>query len=239
MKNTVYILHGWAVRSGNLNEEVWQPFIEKLKKNHDELSVIFLKIPGLSAPLNEVWDLDDFVAWVGKEIKKSTESGKVLLLGHSFGGQIAARFTAQNPQLVSKLVLLDSAGIRDMAFKQVVKRAVFLFLAKIGKILFQATILRDLLYKLAREGDYKNAPPLLRRTMSKVLDDEILEDLPKIQCPTKIVWGAEDRVTPFKHAQKMLDLIPNSQLSVVEGARHSPQFTHPAETANVIGEFLK
>lgn len=238
MKNTVYILHGWAVRGGNLNEEKWRPFIEKLKKDH-ELNVIFLKIPGLSAPLNEVWGLDDFVAWASTEIKKNVEKNKVILLGHSFGGQIAVRLTAQNPDIVSKLVLVDSAGIRDMALKQVVKRAVFLFLAKVGKLLFQASFFSDLLYRVAKEGDYKNAPPLLRRTMSKILDDEVLDDLPKIQCPTKIVWGSEDTVTPFKHAQKMLDLIPNSQLAVIEGARHSPQFTHASETAKVIGEFLK
>ena len=238
MKNAVYILHGWAIRSGNLNEEKWNPFIEQLKKNND-LNVIFLKIPGLSAPLNEVWDLDDFVHWLEIEVNKKSEDDKVILIGHSFGGQIAIRFTAKNPDRVSKLVLIDSAGIRDMSARAIIKRTAFLILAKVGKILFKASLFRDLLYKFAREDDYKNAPPLLRRTMSQILDDEIVDDLPKVCCQTKIIWGEADMSTPVKHAYQMQKTIKNSELFFVKDARHSPQFTHVAETAKVVGEFLK
>lgn len=236
-QETVYVLHGWSVRSGNLNQNKWKPFIDQLKVSR--VSVVFLKIPGLSAPLTEVWDLDNFVSWLGEELKQHSNNKKVTLLGHSFGGQIAIRFTAQNPELVSKLILLDSAGIRDMSLKAVIKRTVFLVLSKIGKLFFQSEFFRNILYKLAREQDYKNAPPLLRRTMSKILDDEVLDDLPKIQCATQIIWGKNDLVTPIRHAQQMKDTIPKSELVYIEGARHSPQFTHPKETAEIVVEFVR
>lgn len=237
MKKTIYILHGWAVRLGNVNQEKWQSFFEELLKY--DLEPVFLKIPGLSAPLNEVWSLDDFVNWLKKELNQKAKGKKIILLGHSFGGQIAIRFTAQNPDLVEKLILLDSAGIRDMSPKAVIKRTAFLMAAKIGKLLFKSESLRNLLYKFARENDYKNAPPLLRRTMSNILDDEVLEDLPKINISTKLVWGENDRVTPVKTAYKMKELVKNSDLSFVKEARHSPHFTHPKQTAQIIGEFLK
>jgi len=237
MKKTIYILHGWAVRSGNLNQDMWQPFIDQLEQAGHK--VIFLKIPGLSAPLNEVWDLDNFVSWLSREIQEKSKNQKIILLGHSFGGQIAIRYTANNPQSVEKLILLDSAGIRDMAPKAIIKRTAFLALAKIGKVLFKAEFLRNLIYKLAREGDYKNAPPLLRRTMSKILDDQVLDDLPNITVPTKIIWGECDQTTPVKHAYKMHGLIKNSSLSFIKDGRHSPQFTYPKEAAKLVKEFIK
>lgn len=236
MKETMYILHGWAQRSGGQNKKLWQPFIDLIEEDGREVE--FLKIPGLSAPLNEVWDLDNFVSWLDEEITKKSRNNKVVILGHSFGGQIAIRFTAQNPDKVSQLILIDSAGIRDKAPKAVIKRTVFLLMAKVGKLIFRATIFRNLLYKLARERDYQNAPPLLRRTMSKILDDEVLHDLPKITCQTQIIWGEHDKSTPVKHAYQMHEAIENSTLNFVSDARHSPQFTHPSETASIVKKFL-
>lgn len=236
MQKTIYILHGWAVRSGNLNQEKWQPFFNALSKFG--IQAVFLKIPGLSAPLNEVWDLDNYVNWLKDELKEKAKGEKVILFGHSFGGQISIRFTAQNPDLVKKLILLDSSGIRDMSIKAVIKRTVFLVAAKVGKFLFRSEALRNLLYKFARESDYKNAPPLLRRTMSNILDAEVLEDLPKVNVETKIIWGENDMTTPVKTAHQMHKLIKNSGLSFIKDARHSPHFTHPEETAKVVGEFL-
>lgn len=237
MKKTIYILHGWAVASGNINQEKWQPFIDQLKSAGH--TVVFLKIPGLSAPLNTVWNLEDFVSWLSQEIKERAQNQKIVLLGHSFGGQIAVKYVAQNSQHVEKLILLDSAGIRDTAPKTVIKRRFFLVAAKVGRVLFTSNTIRTLLYKLAREGDYRNAPPLLRRTMSNILDAEIVFDLPKISVPTKIIWGENDTVTPVKHAHQMHVLIKNSQLSFIAGARHSPQFTHTTQTARVVLEFIK
>lgn len=234
MKQTLYILHGWAIRTGEGNKDKWQPFISELESLG--VTTKFLQIPGLSVPLAEVWNLDDFVTWLETQLPKKE---KVVLLGHSFGGQIATRFTAEHPDRVAKLILLDSAGIRDNALKQKIKRFVFLIAAKLGKFLFRAEIFRKLLYKLARERDYQNAPPLLRRTMSNVLDAQTLTDMPKISCETHIVWGDHDMTTPVKHAYQMQQLIKNSQLHFIENARHSPQFTHVKETANVIGAILK
>jgi pimeloyl-ACP methyl ester carboxylesterase len=236
MLKNIYILHGWAVRSGNLNQEKWQPFFNELEKFG--INAVFLKIPGLSSPLNEVWDLDNYVSWLKDELKEKQKGKKVILLGHSFGGQIAIKFTAQNPDLVKNLILLDSAGIRDMSLKAVIKRTVFLIAAKVGKILFKSEVLRNILYKFAGESDYKNAPPLLRRTMSNILDAEILDDLSKINVKTKIVWGNKDTVTPVKTAHQMNNLIKNSDLSFIKDARHSPHFTHVKETAKVVGEFI-
>lgn len=227
----IYILHGWAIDQNNAHK--WQPLMDRLV----ELGVktTFLGIPGLSSPLNEVWNLQDFVDWLSKQLPKGK---KVILLGHSFGGQIAIRFATQNPDRVKKLILVDSAGIRDHSLKAVVKRKGFWVAAKIGKLLFNFEWARKLLYLFARERDYKNAPPLLKRSMSLVLDDEIVDDLQYITCPTLLIWGEKDKVTPLKFGRQKNSLIKQSQLEIITDARHSPQFTHVRKVAVLISKFV-
>jgi len=245
----IYILHGWAV--DQFNDKKWQPFMEEVKKNgHNS---IFLKIPGLSSPLNEVWELDDFVKWVGNQLPKNE---KIVLLGHSFGGQIAIRFTANNPDRVEKLILIDSAGQVDNRLRKVLKRNVFWLVAKIGKLFFNLTsynespslrsapfqkgglFLRRLLYKFAREGDYKNAPPLMRKVMANVIKEEVIGDAKKIKCKNLIVWGSNDMTTPLFMGKKYQSLIKRSKLKIINEARHSPQFTHVNETVSAVKEFI-
>src|SRR3989338_4234164 len=98
----IIILHGWAYST-----DKWRPFIEELKKSGVKSKMI--KIPGLTSPLDQVWNLDDYVEWLKKNLSK--EKGKVILLGHSNGGRIALAFSAKYPEKVGKLILIDSAGI--------------------------------------------------------------------------------------------------------------------------------
>lgn len=228
---TIYILHGWAVDQEN--DKKWQPLIDALQKNG--LTVIFLGIPGLTSPLDEAWGLHNYVEWLDSQLPKHRSA---VLLGHSFGGQIAVRYIRHHPQKVAKLILIDGAGIRDHSPKAVVKRTVFWWLAKIGKIFFRTDFARRILYRLARERDYVNAPPLLRRSMSSILDDEVVDDLKHIHIPTLIIWGSRDKVTPLKQAHFFHRGIDGSQLQVIPEARHSPQFTHVNEVVAAIKQFL-
>ena len=215
---TVYLLHGWSI--SDENQQKWQ------------FSPVFLKIPGLSSPLTEVWQLTDFVTWLSTELPQQP----VWLAGHSFGGQIAIKFAALYPNRVEKLILIDSSGIRDWAITAMIKREVFYVVAKIGKFFFKSAKARQFLYLLSKERDYLNAPPLLRRTMSLVLDEEVTDDLAQVKAATTIFWGEHDQTTPLKIGQLMQKRIKNSQLFLIAGARHSPQFTHPAKLADL---FLK
>lgn len=232
MKQTVYILHGWAIDEAN--EKKWQAFRELLQEQG--IASKFLPIPGLTTKLDEVWTLDSYVSWLESQLPKNES---VILLGHSFGGQISCQFAAQNPERMTKLILIDSAGMIDRSFKKVLKRSIFKTAAVLGKPVFKHEFFRNVLYKLAREQDYLKANETQRQTMANVINTEILDYLPQIMCPTLIVWGEHDMTTPVKFAKQFKSLLQNSTLYIVKGARHSPQFTHQAETAAVIGAFLK
>jgi pimeloyl-ACP methyl ester carboxylesterase len=227
-----YILHGWAVDPNN--EKKWAPL--RLRLSQVGVRTKFLAIPGLTSPLDEVWTLNDYQKWLEKELKGQE---RVVLIGHSFGGHLAIRYAAKHADQLKKLVLIDASGMRSRTLKARIKRSVFLTAAKIGRVFTRSESVRDMIYKLAREKDYQQASPTLRKTMTNILNDEIVDDLPQVKSETLIVWGENDRATPLSHGKFYATQIPESKLKIISGARHSPQFTHPTQVAKIVAEFIK
>ena len=66
------------------------------------------------------------------------------------------------------------------------------------------------------------------------------EDLPKINVPTLIIHGDDDRILPFESTAKRLpELIKNSRLVVIEGGPHAIIWTHADEVNPEILKFLR
>lgn len=223
------ILHGWTK-----NLDKWNDFLKNLDKK--KIDYVFPKIPGLTEKLDEVWDLNDYVNWLGKIIDK--QNNKATLIGHSNGGRIALAFTSQFPEKVEKLILIDSAGIYHNELPHRIKLFVFRALAKIGKKITSSRKLEDILYKLAREGDYRKSDPILKQTMINLLNSNRDLNISKIKVPTLIIWGAQDKVTPLSDGILMNNLIVNSKLEIINEARHAPMFTHPDQVLKIIYEHI-
>lgn len=233
--NKIFILHGWTYSSLDNNPlDKWQPFI-KLIKSHKIESTIF-RIPGLTKDVNQVWNIEKYVEWLKKIVDK--EKGKVVLIGHSNGGRIAFSFAQKYPEKVSKLILIDSAGIYHNELPIRLKRFVFKILAKIGKKITSSEKLKIILYKLAREGDYKNATSAQRQTMLSLIKTDFTPIISKVKIPTLIIWGDKDRITPLSDGKLIHKLIKGSKLEIIKDAHHAPQFTNPEKVAKIIHEYL-
>lgn len=233
MKDTqIVILHGWTTKK---NVEIaWQPFINLLRLAG--FKVTFLFLPGLTQPLDSSWSLDQYVEWVCQQIESKKPC---ILLGHSFGGQIATRLASAHPDLISRLVLIDSSGIPDDRWFKRVKRLFFLILAKCGKNIPYTKQLKKLLYRFAREQDYYQATDMQKETMRQVIREDLRFDAAKITTSTLLIWGVEDTITPLFMGRKLLSLITHSSLLLIEGARHSPQYTHPKQVADTLLAWIK
>jgi pimeloyl-ACP methyl ester carboxylesterase len=229
---TIVLLHGWTL-SPSVTEK-WQPFIRLLKQAG--YTVKFWPLPGLAEAPAEPLTLQDYADWL-EEKTRSLKS--FLLLGHSFGGQLAIRFARLHPEKVDRLILVDSSGMLDTSLAKTLKRGIFKTLAKTGKMLTQSPSLRRWLYRLTRETDYYEASPSQRQTMQNLLKDQITDDLSQLSMPTLIIWGAQDRATPPKFGKLLAAKIPQAELHYIPEARHSPQYTHPEQTLSLLMQFLK
>lgn len=229
----VILLHGWAIDPQN--QQKWRPFMEQLDSTG--WSLRFLDLPGFGTePLTEAWRLNDYVNWLHHQLKSQPQ---LVLLGHSFGGQLAVRYASVFPEQVAGLVLLDPAGIRPRTFQAKLKRRLFGSAAKLGRAVLPFELGRQVLHRLAGERDYLQAPPVMRQTMQWVLADEITADFSRIQAPTCIIWGDHDTAAPVAHAPLFAAGIRGSQVHYIAGARHSPHYTHVEVTARQVRHFLE
>lgn len=225
--NRIIIVHGWTH-----SKDKWENFVKLA-----EAKPTILSIPGLTELNDKVWNLEDYVEWLRKILEK--EKGKIILIGHSNGGKIALAFAAKYPENLSNLILIDSGGIYHNDFVIKMKRNLFKSLAKIGKILFPSQSLRDILYKLTGEKDYKNASPTLRETMKNLISVDLTNILDKIKIPTLIIWGDKDKLTPLSDGKLMNKLIKGSKFYIINSAGHSPHFTHPQKVWEIIRKVYK
>ncbi|OGK17260.1 hypothetical protein A3D80_01400 [Candidatus Roizmanbacteria bacterium RIFCSPHIGHO2_02_FULL_40_13b] len=225
----LYILHGWAYDS-----QKWEILQRALEKTNIEATL--LRIPGLTSPLDRPYDISDYISWIDTSIEKKTP---VILLGHSNGGRLAFHYALEHPSNISHLILIDSAGVEHTDIVSQMKKNALLLLAKMGKKVTRSNFLRNLLYTIAREKDYQEASPVMRKTMQNLLAADHNFPFSKIAVPTALIWGEKDTITPLVDGLTMHAKIKNSKMYTIPEARHAPQFTHPERIVKIIEEIIE
>jgi len=233
----VLILHGWGGSSDS-----WIKIQETLVKNGYQVIVPDFPGFGKSKTPALAWGIKEYTDFVFNFINQ-LKLDQFFLLGHSFGGRIAIRFTVLYPEKVKKLILSNSAGIKA---KPDLKTYFIFFLAKIGNAIFTPKILarfkdsaRNLFYIFLRHRDYAKADDTMKESIKKVLQEDLLPDLPKIKKDTLIIWGDEDKMVPLRFAKIFKEKIENSQLTIFPNVGHSPHLEVPEKLSQTILDFLK
>ncbi len=233
--NPVLLLHGWG---GSI--ETMKPIASVLK---EKCRVISVDLPGFgqSDTLQMPWNSYDYAGCIKKFIHE-LDLADIILFGHSHGGRISIILAAKY-DFVKKLVLIDSAGIipkREASYYM--KVYLFKMLKKIYA-LFPAGGSKEQrlerFYKKFGSADYKEAQGVMRQTMVKVINDNLMGLLTSIKAPTLLVWGENDEDTPLYMGKIMEDKISDSGLVVLNGAGHYSYVDCYSQFAAVVNVFLK
>jgi len=233
----VLILHGWGGSSGSWVE------VQKILSRKGYL-VIIPDFPGFGRSITppKAWGIREYTDLI-LEFTEKLRLDNFFLVGHSFGGRIAVKFTVEHPEKVRSLVLCDSAGIKP---KPGPKTLIIFWLARIGNAIFTPRHLqrfkdtaRNFFYIFIRHKDYVKANGVMKETIKKVLDEDLLSDLSKIKTKTLIVWGSMDRMVPLKYAHVFKEKIENSRLEIMPKVGHSPHLEEPEKLSEIILKFLK
>lgn len=232
---SLLILHGWGGSSDS-----WRKVIEYLE---NKFFVICPDFPGFgkSETPGNVWDLNDYTNWLHK-LTENLNLDSFFLLGHSFGGRVAIKFSIFWPQKIKTLLLCSPAGIKQ---KWGIKEKFIWILALIGNAIFAPKLMnrfkdkaRHIFYKLIRNKDYAKANGTMREIMKKVIKEDLLPYLSEIKVKTFIIWGEKDNVVPAKDAYVFREKIKNSALEILPKVRHSPHLESPEKLSEVIKRFL-
>ena len=121
----VVLLHGWGSEATS-----FQPVFEWLAQSH---KVYALDLPGFGkSQLPHIpWNTSDYAQFIIAFLDKF-DIPKAHFIGHSFGGRISIIVSAEYPEKVDKLILVDSAGIRP---RRTAKYYLRVGMAKISKLL--------------------------------------------------------------------------------------------------------
>ncbi len=232
----ILILHGWGATTKSWGK-VQDDLVERGYK------VVVPDMPGFgeSEAPPKPWTSEDYLKWLLDFIKAEQIPTPVIIVGHSFGGSLAAKLAIEHPSLVKKLVLVSAA--RTGAGKTSLKVNIIKSLSKIGgpasRLPFYKTA-RKAFYKfVVRSRDYERAEGVMRQTMQLVLKENLTPLLHKIEAPTLIIWGDKDKATPIDNAYTINREIKGSKLHVIPGAPHAINLYHPHELAELIYNFAK
>lgn len=219
-KTNLIFLHGWGA-----SWQVWQPVLDKLKGKYNLYAP---DLPGFgSHPISTYQTLQNYTDYLIKYIKENHIS-KPIVIGHSFGGAVAAKSAIDHPTLFSKIVLVDSATIRHPYEPQKLTK---IAIAKVFKAIFTLPLLNKL-QKKARlkyyrliglsHSDYSSTidNPNLRSTLNSILKEDLSPFLSKITIPTLIIWGSADNATPLADGQLTHQLISNSKFIIYQNGSH-------------------
>lgn len=212
----IVLLHGWGG-----NHDSFYPIFQELKNDYE---VVSLDFPGFgeSELANSVWGINEYTEHL-RSFLENMKIEKVNLVGHSFGGTIAASFSILYPELVENLVLVSAKLLKP---KRELKKVLYQIGAKTGKLattfLNKETqnILRKKLYDYIGEYDYFEAEGILQKNFVQVINTDLKEDLKKIKSRTLIVWGEKDDVTPISDARIIKQEIRNSELIIFPNSAH-------------------
>lgn len=262
-KKNIILLHGWGTSAEKLKPLASE--LKKLGWNVllPKLPGFDLKVPKEVWGLEEYADFVQAKAEKyfsrKKRILKQVQDDEVqsyYVFGHSFGGRIAIKMALQNFSVppseesirpprrsnrgnkVSSLILCASGGISR---GNPLKRAILFCLAKAGKSLniFPrcARFWKKLLYKLAHEHDYEKADGVMRDVFKKVISEDLKKVVHSIKAPTLILWGKEDRMTPYSDALFLNQIINGSKLVSFSGQGHTLPYRKSKEIAREIDKW--
>lgn len=230
------ILPGWTG-----SKETWKDFLDIAKKEISDVQVIELPCFGEEPCPDTAWGIDSYADFVHKKLSviPNQEGRKRILMGHSFGGQVAVELLGNRhkDEKIDALILAAAAVVRP---RRLLKRIVLGLIAKVAKpILVAFKPLRLILHRFDIEGDYhKTDQGVEREIFKKVIRQDKRSLLPNIKQRTLLVWGTKDGQTPVLDVKKIQKLLPNSKAEILEGATHGLHHQTRTQLLEKITKFI-
>jgi pimeloyl-ACP methyl ester carboxylesterase len=222
---------------------VWDETLDRLAR---DFTVYAPEHPGTSPgdpdavkPIEDVWDLVLYYYEMFDQLGLEAPA----VVGHSFGGMVAAELAANNPRRVSRLVLIDSLGLwlDDTPIKNYMVSPQ----AQLDPLFFHDP------HHPARKHIFMNLEDpesIIRVTWAlgcsgkfiwPIPDKGLRKRLHRVKAPTLLIWGREDGLTKRVYADEFKKLIPDARIELVPEAAHMAPLEQPEAVSKLIREFLK
>ena len=205
--------HGWG-QSGL----AFLPVAEALKSLVPSLLIDF---PGFGKSPNppDTWGTAEYADFVASWMK-ALPAERLVWLGHSFGGRVGLQLAARHSGLLSGLVLIASAGLqRRRSFPDKVRFTFRKTAFRTARRFVREGPALDRLRQRFGSADYRAAGSL-RPVLARVVGEDLTAQAEQVRCPTLLIYGSDDTETPPEMGQRLQQLIPDSELALLNGFDH-------------------
>src|SRR3954469_24877915 len=239
----------------------WQSWLEQMPEFAESHRVVAMDLPGFgySESPSEDISIEYYARWTAKFMDiLGIESAAVV--GNSMGGFVSAELAIKSPERVQRLVFVSAAIFwQNRRRAQPLVQLARMSDAVVARALVRATddiaTRRRLRYAALASAGFRYPQYVsdelahemvrsARRTdgflpaLEALAGYDLEEELPKISCPTLIVWGANDQLVSVKDAERLEDLIPDSRREVFERTGHVAMLERPERFNRLLREFL-
>lgn len=176
---------------------------------------------------------------------------QVHVAGHSMGGQVAQELALLYPQKVKSLILLSSLARGDERFNHIINTWGELpqhIDTKLYQQLILPWIFSENFYSIPEmieqliewAVNYPFSPPIhsIYHHSRAIIGGDTINRLQNILCPTLVLVGKQDILTPVKFSQQLAAGIPKAKLSVIDGGGHGFIIESPKIVATEMLNFL-
>jgi pimeloyl-ACP methyl ester carboxylesterase len=192
---------------------------------------------------------DDSMSAIARRILASAPS-RFALVGLSMGGYLAFEILRQSPESVAKLVLLDTTARPDTSEQSEARRAQ-IALANSGRLgeVVDASIprlvlpkhhadqrVRQLLHQMAAEVGVEG---FVRQQLANIGRPDSRPGLGAIRCPTLVLVGDGDEITPLDRAAEIANGIAGARLVTIPDSGHSSTIEQPEFVTRALLAFLQ
>ncbi len=238
------LVHGFP-----FNHTMWRAQIEALS---GRCHVVVPDLPGFGASglPGETVTMEQFADTLAELLDRLNVSGPVVFCGLSMGGYIAWQFWARHSHRLKALILCDTRATADtpeaVAFRhrtaeQVLREGTApLVEAMLPKLFAPAILQRNAepvqhVRQMILEANPAAVAAALRG-MGKRPD--MTGKLGQIRCPTLVIVGEHDAISPPGEMQQIAQAIPGAKFVTIEAAGHMTPLENPAAVNQAIDRFL-
>lgn len=234
---TVILLHGFG---GNA-QFTWMRLMPALAKRYhviapDMLASNFLRLNAKN------YSVDSEVELVLR-LMDGARVAHADFVGLSVGGWVSLILALEHPEKVDRLVLVESAGLTTeipelarLTLTDREKARRFFSLLFYSPPPLPGFVLDQMIRSSTRIKTQYEAVfmGLIENSKQRLLDDRVAE----IRKPTLVIHGRQDRVIPVAVGERLHQLIPQSQIVILEESGHAPVWDQPAKLQSAILDFL-
>jgi pimeloyl-ACP methyl ester carboxylesterase len=253
----ILLLHGYADSA-----DTWRLVLARLAQRGQRAVAVDLPGFGAAAKLGAGPVLPQLDAFAVEALRYAAGRPRIdpIVVGNSLGGCIGIRLAERRDRRPAGVLAAAPAGLEMsrllfLVERDPVLRSILALPAPVPSIVLRAAVAR--LYVQLAFASTRGIDPNVIRTFTSHHGDRArvasyldvahrmvpeLRDalaLDRVKVPLRLVWGDRDRLLFHRGAQRILDAVPGSTLTLLAGIGHCPQVEEPDRFTELLVEFAE